>query len=351
MSTLLEATFQTVNLKSIYNRTIGSTTKSTGDSQATNIALPDNMAECGAILKARLDTNSKLEKDSQQSISDIESSFFKEFFNKFWEPDCAKQLILLGDNLRKILKVIGFDKNTNPILAFVSQDSVKERLLKTKLLNVDTFKLICSAFINKTIAHGQFMKEYSFNIIYCADLYRKSLTEIRDYIKLQSEILTASSGGNYSSASIRKNRMVFFDVPNINEPDINKRVAALEKITVAELPRAESAKLNSLAMAQAISKKLGYVSHETKTVPINSDDITALANKLDTPAKKLAAIMSLSITTDSEEVKSAALSNKLSNVTTDELRKATIEISPILPKGKLSKNSASALVGLLLSKT
>lgn len=353
--TLLEANFQTINLKTIYNRLTNVNTEEdqpkADTSAVTDTSLPNSISECGEVLKARLDANNKLSPEARQESYKIESVFFKEFFNKFWDTECANQLFLIGDNLRKILKGIGFNAKTNPILAFILQNGVQERLLKTKLLNVDTFKVISSAFVSKKIAHGQFMQERSYNIIYCADLYRKPLKEMEEYIKLQHEILVASGSSlKYSAAIINKNRMVFYAVPGINEPDINKRVAALEKVPVDKLPKAENATLNSIASAKAIDEKLGGVSHETKVTTLASSDITALADKLDTNPKRLAAIMSLSITTNNDEAKAAAVSKKFKGITTDELRQATIEIAPIMPKGQLSKSSTSVLINALLSK-
>ena len=355
---LFESDFLAVDLRSILQSANEKSTATTSPEVAADAksapasnSLPDNMADCTQILKDRLADNSKLGPEARKPESEIEIEFCKEFFKKFWDPTCAQQLILMGEALRKVLKVVGCDPNKNPLLMFLTQSGVKERLLQTKLLNVDTFKAIYNAVVKKTVAQGQFMRENPYNIIYCPDLYRKTAKEIETYLELQKQILEPSEAGlNYDVNTINLNRKTFLTVPSITEPDINKRAAALKKLTSKELPSAVNAKLNSLTTAQAIYKKLSDGSQETKVTTLASDDITALANKLNTRAKKLAAIMSLSVATNSDEAKAAALSAKFKGVTAEELQKATLEIAPIMPKGQLSKSSVNVLVSTLLSQ-
>ena len=68
------------------------------------------ISDWGKELKDRLAQNNRLDADSRESEYEVEAKFFEDFFNSGWNTACAKQLISLGEPLKKILKVLGFDK-------------------------------------------------------------------------------------------------------------------------------------------------------------------------------------------------------------------------------------------------
>jgi hypothetical protein len=236
---LLEADFLTVDLKSTFSRQMSDEGSASDELAATQIEIeaPENSSpqrqtsfDWGKELKNRLESNRKMSSEARQSEYEIETKFFKEFFSANWDPDCAKQLMLMGEPLRKALKVLGFDKRVNPILGFISIKYVQEKLIKTKLLNVNTFKAIYNAVAKKLVADSEFLKANDYNIIYCQDLYKKPLTDIEKYLKAQSTILKTSLD-TYTADRQLFNKKVFVYIPKVKELDPEKRAKLIKKAT------------------------------------------------------------------------------------------------------------------------
>lgn len=348
---LLEADLFTVKT-SIWNKPNTNETSVNSDEMTTpepttsdQLPAKGDWKAWGELLKSRLAKNSSLSSETQEPEFEIELKFFKTFFEANWNEACAKQLILIGDPLKKILKKIGFDPTTNPVLAFLLLPFVNQGLLQTKLLNVNSFKAIYNAFAKKMVAYSQFEKENTYNIIYCPDLYKKPAKEIEEYLMLQKRVLSPTASVYKADDQIR-NRKIFFEL--FAEPDMNNLIKALSDIDSTKVPIAKNATLNGIERAKALAERLGVIK-ATNEVNLNNKEMSALITKLDTVDKKLAAILALSMSTDSKEAKQAVLSGKFKDVDMHKLVAGAVQIASSISKGKLAEKDADTLVKALLS--
>ena len=341
MAILLEADFLTVDLNSI------TASKSPSKEQNNDLADAGPITDWEGELSRRLENNKKLDPGARESDYEVEIKFFDDYFAANWKPECAKQLATLGDPIRKAIKVLGFDSNVNPILAFISDPFVQTALIKTKLLNIETFKAIYNAVAKKLVAHSQFLKANTYNIIYCPDLYKKSATEIIEYLSLQDDILPANAS-KYTKADLDKNKKVFLDLPEATEKVFSKRIAQIEALDASK-SSVQTLKLNSIELATELENKLGDAdATPRKTQRLNTESQEQLIQKLDTPEKKVAAILFLSMTTQSRKAKDALLTKKLASIPSDKLIKASTQITRQMPKIALATKDADSLVELIL---
>lgn len=352
-SKLQESEFLSVDIRSLFKKRTDDPTEQNSASSEAEMpaeARPTSLEAWGELLNKRLSDNRKLSQEARKPEYEIESKFFNEFFNANWDAECAKQLILLGDTLKKIIRKIGFNEKTNPILAFIRLDVIK-KLLREKKLDINSFKVIIKACINKEIVDSQFLggNALKYNIIYCADLYSKSAKEIAEYIKLQSEILSKDLS-KYTTEVQEKNRKIFFKT-KVDGPDIKELVKNLRTLQPNDIPSSnEGAILNPIETIKALLTNFGITSDDGREIKFNSEQLKNIADKLDSPAKKVAAIMMLGMSTASDEAK-VALSNKnlKNNINTDELLQAALTVAAIIPKGKIAKKDADLLVKILTS--
>ena len=344
---LHEANFLTVDLRSMFKP---------AEEVANVVQEPSNKAisDWGVELKDRKAANNVLSPNNRQNSYALETQFFKEFFSTITnnDNDLVEQLLLLGDPLRKALKVLGFKKQTNPILAFISLKYVQEKLLKTKLLNVNTFKAIYNAVADNLIADSEFFKANDYNIIYCQDLYRKPLKDIEAYITIQKSSLKLSAD-TYTAENQRSNRKVFFYIPEIKELELEKRakaIAALGEDIKLPSARAANTKLNTIELAQKINGT--KIKGDEPKAHLNSKNQTALANKLTTASQIYAALQFLSINTASRKAASALTNDNFSNLSLNKVAEATAWLAAqgIMPKGALQRADADNLVGVLLGR-
>ena len=349
MAKLLESDFLTVNLSSVFkNNTNINTTqpavKSERDTSSTN---EQPITDWNKELESRLEANNKLNAEARESEYDIETKFFEEYFKANWkDPAVVKQLMLIGEPLKKAIKILKFDKTVNPILAFVSDDYFIESLIKTKLLNASTFKAIYNAVAKKLVAHSQFLASNDYNIIYCPDLYKRSAEEILKYLDIQDDILSATAS-KYTKADLEKNKKVLLSI--INEENFSQKLIKLNKADVSNIS-VKTAILNSIDLAKQLQYELskadttGTVA-KAKAAP---EAQRQLAQRLNTPAKKLAAIQYIGMTTESTKAKEALNSDLFNKVSGKELMTATLNIANKLPKGTMSTKDADSLIELIL---
>jgi hypothetical protein len=360
MTNLLESEFLTVDIRSVLG---GNSEPSEKDTTAEQQASkqPDEGHKTAkqpgfdwsAELKQRLAKNKTSSPEARLNEYDIETKFFTDFFNEYWDTESVKQLLLMGQQLRHDIKVLGFNFKINPILAFLSLSYVRKNLLQTALLNVHTYKAIHNAVALKQVADSEFFKENKYNIIYCRDLYKKSLREIQDYLELQKSILPPSASV-YTPEMQANNKKVFIYSPKNKAPDIDMR-AETQKNLATRLPSVqnESTKLNSYDLAEKIANKFTgrgnlNLTNATHRRNKSSKALKELADKITTPAQILACIQYLSIATGDTSI-SKALSNKaLNEVSMIDLKAATAQIASFLPQAKLSKDDAIALVDMLI---
>jgi hypothetical protein len=316
MAILLESDFLTVNLNSILNKQKAPELTPAG-SQIKDIQ------DWGHELETRLADNKKLSSEARESDYAIESKFFEEYFKANWEEPIAEQLISIGEPLKKAINVLGFDRQTNPILAFVSDPFVIKELLETRLLNVSTFKAIYNAVAKKLIAHSQLLQANTYNIVYCPDLYKRSAAEMQEYLTLQNKILQANAS-KYTKATLNLNKKVFLLIPSITEKDFSKRLVQI-KAYDKQLD-VQTGKLNSLELATDLIKSIKTSAANQDSGATQSSSASSI-KKLDTPAKKLAAVQYFSTATNNAEAKEALMNSKFTNISNNDLIKASIELA------------------------
>lgn len=296
-------------------------------------------------LERRLNANAAAAK--RQSPDQIEETFFKDFFIKNWPEDIATKLATFGSPLRKVFKVLGFDRAKNPILGFIKQSYVQKNLIQTGLLNVNTFKVIYNAVSKHLTSDIEFYKANKYNLIYCKLLYSKSPTEMQEYLEQQKLILDPDEPTDADKQL--SNRRVFLKIPGIKEVNPVQRAKIINSDTYkdeSKVPTITNAKeLNSLALAKAIN------GNTEKTIHRSANELAIIAQKLTTLADKFAAILSLSISTKSKAAKAALSVPEFASLDGAQITKAFTRLSTgdIMPRGQLTATDADALVNLILS--
>lgn len=371
---LQENGFLTINLKQLLgtatnteknasNNKTANSTNANGTENATSelAATVSNIEDWDKELKNRVDANNKLGQEARKTDYEIEIKVFEEYFNTAWAgKDCAQLLLQFGEPLRKLIKVYGFT-NDNPIVEFLQQDYVVDNLIKTRLLNANTFKAIFNSIANRWIAHSEFKDSNYYNLIYCKALYKKPLKEIEEYLKIQKDILNPSSQYTYNDKL--KNIFTFLYIPTAKELDIEKlayKISAMYKekdFDIKQLPKVSNKNitLNSLDLAHKIKDKLGIKpkNNNGNTSHMSADAMNKLVNKLSekgTLAQFFTVIQHLSVTTNIAEAKQALKHEKFHNLTAEQIAKATAEVAPLLNKGKLPEAEAKTLVSVILGK-
>ena len=336
---------------------------------------PKKITNWAKELEDRLAENTALSANDRQSDYDVEAQFFKDYFTygeASWDADYAEQLISLGEPLKKAIKVLGFDKNINPILGFIENPYVLKNLLLPKLLNANTFKAIYTAVSKKLIVHSEFFTENDYNIIYCQDLYRKPLDIIIKYLTIQKAVLSPTATV-YTRADQNKNKKVFFELSGISNINTimkkypaesaeryKKLKAAIDAIPVsARLPsaRATSTKLNDLKLINVLISKTTDIEAAIKG---SNDEVYAgsaseLARALtsgagNTNAQIFAAIQYLSNTTDIIEAKEALANNTFKTISMADFITVSARVTKIMKAANLPKSEVRTLIALLLSK-
>ena len=206
MSKLFESDFQTVDIKSLFNnqKELKSETDSNVNAEDNQGAAPKSLEDWEALLDTQIKKNRSLGHEAREPEHVVETKIFEDFFKSNWDAECARQLLSIGDLLRKAIKVLGFDE-TNPILAFISNNYVKENIIRPGLLNSSTFKAIYEAVSENLVADSEFFRPNNYNIIYCKDLYTKTSKEILEYLKLQKKILMIHDN-KYRAEDVRNNK-------------------------------------------------------------------------------------------------------------------------------------------------
>jgi hypothetical protein len=356
---LLESDFLTVNLGSILNKPAQKTEAPTGNDvpKATEPAASTQKVDWGKELASRLEANKKMSPESRESEYEIERKFWQEYFTAGWGDANAQLLMALGDQLRSDIKVLGFKKSTNPIIAFLKLSYVQKELLQTELLNKSTYKAIHQAKAKKYVADTEFFRASDYNILYCKDLYNKTATEMVEYFKEQAMVLKPTAS-RYTLEDQNKNKRVFLLYRKNNEKTVIDQAKAQLAIPDSNLAsvKHKTALLNSIKLIQTIIKISGSVNNtnnyddeDVQDTEI-SDELAKVIVKIKEPAQILAAIQYLSIISNSEKAKKVLMANNFSGVSVEELKAATAKIAGIFTKASLSAVQADTLISSLLAK-
>ena len=286
--TLLEASFPTVDLRAIYNRKAQPTTNTPEKGKALDLAAIENI----------LITEKKV------------------------NPEAAKKIVGFGDPLKKAISVLGTEKN--PILAFLVQEYTQNNLIKTGLLTAETFKAIFNAVASKLVSNEELAKDNDYNIIYCPDWYKKNLTEMITYLKIQKAIK------GFLSDNRPKNKKVFF-----GDEKADARSAKLIDIKVAK----ETAGVDSDDTVET---------EEQAEKAQNS--LSSFINKLTTPAEYFSVLSYLGMKSDVKEISTALAHEKFKSLTGEAIAKANQTVFKKLKNIKISEDTAKIVVSLIVSK-
>lgn len=308
-------------------------------------------------LEKRLKENSEMSPESRKKPYEIEIEFFKDFFNAVWDAECAQQLISIGSNLRQAIKVLGFDLRTNPILRFLTLSYVKEHLIKTKLLNVNTFKAIYNAVANKWVVDSEFYFANNYNILYCKDLYKKPNSEMQEYLQLQ-KLNLSTSVSKYTAEDQDKNRRIFLHFPKNTEKNLEAKAKKQLEMPYTKLPsmKAASSTLNDLSLVKTIlgtrgsTNKLDKEETSDKVKKVTgSKAINAIAGKKLNIEQTAAVLQYLGASTGSVKALKALSHKAFKGLSMDSLVKATNQISSLVSKINLTENEADELVSILIN--
>jgi hypothetical protein len=245
--------------------------------------------------------------------------------------------------------VLGFDKNTNPILGFLIEDIVVRNLIQTKYLNINTFKAIYNAVAKNLVANSEFFTANDYNIIYCQDLYRRPASEMEAYLKLQMNILKPSASA-YTVADQKKNKLVFFYLDNIKELDPEKRKEAIKNLPEDfKFPEATDpgTTLNNLDLA---NKLFGSNELNTNKARKQNNSAESLSKNITSKADAFAVLQQLSVTADSPEALAVMQHESFKSLSIDDIVKATARMKPILQQTKLAKDEVKSFIELTLSR-
>lgn len=371
MEKLLEADLLTADLgvifknqNSINNSNINTTENSVGS--ATQV---QTITDWETELKNRIQANNELDLEVRESEYVIESKFFEEYFTAKWnDTSVVKRLLSMGEPLKHAIKVLGFDEETNPILAFLLNSFVVEKLIRSGLLNASTFKAIYNAVAKKLVAHSQFFKLNDYNIIYYSDLYTKPVNEIMEYLTLQNKILRVNTT-KYTKSNLILNKKVFLNILE-EEPDkVSNRIAKIKAASVEIKHGTEiianntTLKLNNIELAKELEKKLRDSRHtETDDQLTNNEsesakneqlDIEQFIQTLDNSEQKLAAIQYISINVPDMDAKKILENDKLvrnmKKISSTDMLRTILLIGKKMPKN-LTNVEANKIVTQLISE-
>ena len=350
MSTLLESNFLTIDLSAITKQTKTNTNTETEDKPAQDNVAQDlkSISDWGAEYKKRISDNNKLDAESRVDEAELNQKFFTEYFNANWDTTAAQQLLNIGEILVTVFKVLGFKKETNPILAFISDDYVINNLIKTKLLNAVTFKAIYNSVANKWIADKEYFAANDYNIIYCADFYKKSVSEMVEYLKNQNKYL-APGKSPYEKGMQESNKKVFFNITDISENDLEKRKKAIKSFT-GNLPSAmdDATTLNSLELVKKVVGIAETADKSGDNAHMSEADMSAKVAKLTTIQAKYAALVFLGVAYNSKDAQKALRNSRFAGITNSEVAAASAEIQELFNKSRYPAAEIKELVAKIV---
>lgn len=355
---LQEADFLKVNLKTMSN-TGGNASAASAEQNkpdSAEAAMPTNQEDAathkawGDLLTSRLAENRRLSGEAKKPDQVITKAFFEEYFKSVWGDNVGSLLVAFGDLLRNDIQKLGFDRNKNPLLAFISQRYVSENLIATKHLNASTYAVLHNAIAKKLVAHSEFRGKRNYNIIYCRSFYNHRPADMLAYLQLQLKNLSLSAS-SYTLEMQKKNRQIFLLSPKNNGATVEDKAKIQARLDLKQLPHTlnPQTKLAKLEVAQAVRKLLGMpdVDEDEEAPVATKDDISKLASELKEPADQLALMQYLFIQTGSDEAKKFIAQDKFSSISAGSLVNATARVRARVKSMKITKDSVKQLIAAL----
>lgn len=336
MNKLLESDFLTVNLSSVVKPQKASQPpeeKASDDTAESNNKSAKVIKDWAEEFKQRVSENNKLSPEARKSSFEIEDQFWAEFFTANWNKPLTaplKSIELLRDDIKKL----GFTEQTNPVIAFLKLNYVKENLLITRLINSNTYKVIHNAIAKRLVADSEFFKDSDYNIIYCKDFYTKPLKDMIDYLNIQKVILPTSAT-TYNQALQEKNISLFLQPGQTSVKQQNAKLKGLK-----EIEETEEIKQNKEASENDTT------SSETASRP----ELKSFISNLKSLAQVQATLQFVSMLLADEQAARALSSDIFKKVSVTDLLQATRALSNKLNKVQISKQNSEVFVQLLIKR-
>lgn len=301
----------------------GEETTETGEDTQDTSKMP--LKAWGDELKKRLEANSKKDPSRAKSEGAVKEQFWIDFFRAKWEIKIADKLIQMR-LLQQDIEELGFDPLLNPILAFLIRPFAK-KLVKDGLLNEVTFRGIHNAVAHRYLADSELVKENSYNIIYCVDLYKRPSKDIESYLACQKLILSPSASA-YNEKTRSRNIQVFLE-------------------NGATATDAEGAKLRDLDDVKELVEKLTGHKPDGPTEEareVKQTKLTDLVKEMKDRLQLIAALQYVSMSTNSTYAHQALKALNISNISGADLAKATTILAGKLKNVHFTKENTEAFV-------
>jgi hypothetical protein len=352
---LLESDFLTFDLKSIYannSQKSAEGAQKQGDPAAEDNAgqksqtKPASKAKSASTridwskeLKKRLDANNELAPESRKKEFDIENEFWLEFFTVTFGATVAKLLNNI-ELLKKDIQILGFKKQSNPLITFFQNKYVQNALVVSKLINSNTYKAVHNAFAKRLVSDFEFLKANDYNILYCRDLYNRAPTEIEKYLELQKQVLPANVKA-YDEETVIKNKKIFLDG---NQKTVRAAAAKLksqkEILSLYKLSAGKKAKSNETDKADTDA--------ETEEDTLDTFDArTDLAAFVKTKEHTFTTLQYLGMTAKSQEALKALTSIDFGQLSSEKLIVASREVSAGMSRYRLTKDDVAEILDLI----
>lgn len=356
---LLEADFLTLDIQSLFGNkqaegkpaakdngdTKDGSTKA-GGNKAPSVkgASVSNKTNWDKELKRRLDDNKALDPESRESEFDIESRFWDDYFAaNNYDPEVAEWLKTI-DLLKKDFKTLGFNNKENPLVSFFKNKWVQTHLIKTKLINSNTYKAIHNALAKRYIADSEFLKSNNYNIIYCKDWYDKPLPDMVTYLAHQQKSLPPSGVSHYDEDRQNRNISIFL-MPGTKS--VKLASAKLKKLSEVEKL---IAKIVDTSASGATSDSNATSAVDDKEVLVSSKELLKAIRGL-TAAQCQAGLQYISILTNTEDARKALRASlQLNQPNAEEFVVASEQIAKIFKSGTITANNAAEIVEALLDR-
>ena len=204
--------------------------------------------------------------ESKKPESELLNQFWSAYLNKVYGQELAELMSNLGDQFKQDFTEYGFESKANPLATFFKLSFVK-KLLKTKKLNSARYKAIHEAFDKKLVADSEFLKQNSYNILYCGDLYNKSASDMVLYLKAQKSILSPSAS-TYGKDLLNRNRRIFIQLPGGPK---NKNLADKATVTAIIKHQQQNSNLPTKTLENVILNSLELVNILMKSYKLTAD--------------------------------------------------------------------------------
>ena len=353
MSTYLtESDFVTIDIKSVFSEQQPvsgpeekPTEPGTGETPSPkNPTTKSPKIDWSKELQKRLEANKQLSPESRESDFDIENKFWMEFFTAAFGSDTAALLNTI-EQLKKDIKILGFKKLTNPILAFLKIKYVQTELVNTKLINSNTYKALHNVIAKQLVADSELLRSNDYNIIYCRDLYLKQVADIERYLEYQKAVLSPKASV-YDKDLLERNKRIFLQLGGRNVKSKTAKLNSLKEI--GELLKSSGVAPENKATNSNqtnVNSENDTSTEETKTV-FNTD--SHLAAFMASPAHAFAAIQYLGMTTQNVKALNALSQDAFSSLTGRDLIKASSDVANEMRKYSFSKDSVEEAVSALI---